>query len=71
MEVSGRRLPFPALPPLAPDLAVGAQPGAFGGAFPCQREQVVVGRTRFRDGANQNRAPAAFIESVPIAGIAK
>lgn len=69
VEIAGRGEPFPALPPLAAGLAIGAQPGAFGRAVAGERGEIVVGGARLCDGSDQNSELAADIVAWPSAGI--
>ena len=63
MEVAGRAVPFPPLPSPAPGLALGAEPQAFGRAFPRQRRNIVIGRAGLGYETDQNSAPAAVCEA--------
>jgi hypothetical protein len=60
VEISGRRLPCPALPPAPAGLDDRAQPDTLGRAFAGKRGDIVIGGTGLRDGIDQNRDPAAL-----------
>jgi hypothetical protein len=63
VEIAFGRLPRPALAPPAPRLARGAKPAAFRRAGAGERGEVVVGGGGGGDGADQNRALAAFSDT--------
>ena len=65
VEVSGRRDPGPALPALAAGLALGAQPFAFRSAGAGKSGEIVVGRARLADAADQKSDLAALAEAWP------
>jgi hypothetical protein len=65
IEVAGRRLPGPAVPPLASGLALRPQPKALGRAGARELGEVVAGRAGLGDGADQKSALAAFMVAAP------
>jgi hypothetical protein len=71
VEIARGRMPRPPLPPLAAGLPLGAQPNAFLGAIAGERGDVVIGGARLWDGADQNRAKAAFLVAASSSGMAK
>lgn len=71
VEIARGRLPFPALPPAPAGLAVGAQPEPLACAFAGKRQDIVIGRIRLGDGADQNKALAALSVTRSSSGIRK
>ena len=60
VEIAFGRLPFPALPSAPSGLPCGAEPETLGGAFAGKSGEIVIGRARLGDNADQNRALAAL-----------
>ena len=60
IKIADGRLPVPALPPAATGLALGADPQTFGRTLAREGCDIVIGRMRLCDGADQNKALAAL-----------
>jgi hypothetical protein len=65
VEIAGRREPFAPLAAAAAGLALGAKPQPLGDTLAGERGEVVVGRNRLGDGADQNKALAAWSAAAP------